>query len=124
MEHGEHDPEERASARRRRRSRALAAGIYRRARVNLGLTQEQAAERGHCGERSQRDRELGDCNLGALESLVAMAASMGRRLVLTMVPVGHVEPENDNAAPPSLRPVGLAKCEAVKPARRARRNAS
>lgn len=117
----EHHPK--ASAKPKERARLLAAGIVRRGRYDLGLTQAEAAERGHCGERSQRDRELGDCNLGALESLVAIASSMGRRLVLTMVPVGHVEPANDNAAPPSLRPIGLAKCEAVK-AKCARRKVS
>lgn len=117
----EHHPK--ASAKPKERARLLAAGIVRRARYDLGLTQEAAAERGNCGERSQRDRELGDCNLGAFESLVAMAASMGRRVVLAMVPLGHVEPANDNAAPPSLRPIGLAKCEATK-AKRARRKVS
>ena len=117
----EHHPRE--STKPKARARLLAAGIVRRGRYDLGLTQAEAAERGHCGERSQRDRELGDCNLGALESLVAMAASMGRRLVLTMVPLGHVQPANDNDAPPSLRPIGLAKCEAQK-AKRARRRVS
>ena len=123
MTHDDNDPRPKPSTQQRPRERALAAGLYRRARVRLGMTQAEAAERGHCGERSQRDRELGDCNLGALESLVAMAESMGRRLVLTMVPVGHVQPANDNDAPPSLRPIGLAKCEAQK-AKRARRRVS
>lgn len=106
-----------ASPPTRPKGRLLAAGVYRRGRIDLGLTQIEAAARGNCGERSQRDRELGDCNLGALESLVAMAASMGQRLELRMVPLGHVQPANDNDAPPSMRP--LAKCEArVKRARR------
>jgi len=86
--------------------------------VNLGLTQEQAAERGHCGERSQRDRELGDCNLGALESIVAQAASLGQRVRLVFEPSWAVA-ENDNDAPPSLRP--LAKCDAQRVSRRRRR---
>ena len=123
----EHHPRESTRTRQPTRhhtaERSRASLLYRSARYDLGLTQEAAAERGHCGERSQRDRELGDCNLGALESLVAMAASMGQRLELRMVPLGHVQPANDNDAPPSLRPIGLAKCEAQK-AKRARRRVS
>lgn len=103
--------------------RARASLLYRNARQDLGMTQAEAAERGHCGERSQRDMEMGDCNLGALESLVAMAASMGQRLRLVMEPaIAMVEPANDNDAPPSLRHVPLAKCEAR--AKRARRRVS
>lgn len=91
------------------RGRALAAGLYRRVRVDLGLTQLEAAHVGNCGERSQRDRELGDCCLGALESMVEIAASQGKRLRLVLESAA-IAPANDNAeaGPPSLRP--LTKC--------------
>lgn len=78
--------------------RRLAAGLYRRARVTMGLTQAEAAHKGGCGERSQRDRELGDCSLGALESLVAQVQSRGLRLVVSAVAAG------DEAPPPSSPP--------------------
>ena len=103
----DHEDHDSALTRARQRNRRLAAGIYRRARVDLGMTQAEAAERGHCWERSQRDRELGDCSLGALESLVALAASRGLRLRIALErPLAA----NDNDSPPSLRPV--AKCQA------------
>lgn len=117
MDHGDHS---RSLPPAKPRDRLLAAGLYRRARYELGLTQAHAAERGHCGERSQRDRELGDCSLGALESLVTMARSLGLELVVTAR--AHVANDNAEAGPPSFRPV--AKCGGGIAAKRRRRRAS
>lgn len=115
----DHDEHSRSSPPPKPRARLLAAGLYRRARYELGLTQAQAAERGHCGERSQRDRELGDCSLGALESLVAQANSLGLRIDVS---VRCLAANDNDGVPPSLRPgPGLAKCGLQAPRRRKRR---
>lgn len=54
-------------------ARRQAAGLLRRARAALGLTQAEAAKLAGVSERSYRDMELGRVRMAALEAFCALA---------------------------------------------------
>lgn len=71
--------------------RRLAASVLRRARVDVGLSQEALAACQGSGERSVRRRESGQSDLGALEDALRhpeFAAAVARELAVVAERLG------------------------------------